>query len=154
MLLLRKSYVLLPLGLAALLVGCVASGGGFLLSASGVGNANFGFCASRVDSTIAGDFEYQDKGAGVRIHGAVTEFTNFGGNSSTFSGTYVSQNSKTPGTGTFSVTVVDNGEGRPPKGDTLSISLIGGPFGGYTNSGAIQGGNIQVDPAPGAVCSS
>lgn len=37
-------------------------------------------------------------------------------------------------------------DGEPGiNGDTVSITLTGGQYNGYTNSGTVQGGNIQVD---------
>jgi hypothetical protein len=46
--------------------------------------------------------------------------------------------------GTFLLHVVDGGEPGTSEGDRFEITLDGGPFAGYSNSGFLQGGNIQV----------
>jgi hypothetical protein len=74
--------------------------------------------------------------------------------SAVFGGTYRPQN-ETPGipdnlqNGEFSVEVFDQGEPSASvgefTGDSFSIELFGGAYGGYTRGGYIEGGNIQVD---------
>jgi hypothetical protein len=39
----------------------------------------------------------------------------------------------------------DLGEPWASNGDMIDITLIGGQYNGYMNTGVIQGGNIQVD---------
>lgn len=46
---------------------------------------------------------------------------------------------------TFSGQITDLGEPGVQAGDLFSIKLETGPFAGYTNSGPLEGGNIQVD---------
>ena len=47
-------------------------------------------------------------------------------------------------TGTFTGYISDLGEPGVRAGDFFSVSLQGGAFGGYTNAGPLQGGNLQV----------
>jgi hypothetical protein len=47
-------------------------------------------------------------------------------------------------TGTFEGYISDLGEPGVRAGDFFSVSLQGGAFGGYTNAGPLQGGNLQV----------
>ena len=42
------------------------------------------------------------------------------------------------------VVVIDTGNNGASKGDTFSIGLSGGAFGGYRNTGPLGGGNITV----------
>jgi hypothetical protein len=69
-----------------------------------------------------------------------------------FEGSYRSQDTtllSEDHTGRFVVVVFDQGEpgvGDPViTGDGFSIELFGPPYGGYTRTGYIEGGNIQVD---------
>jgi hypothetical protein len=111
-----------------------------------------------------GSLQYSDAAAGVRLHGTVDEedvIVRFidsepqngnicnhfhedlleGVTSATIIGEYRPQPKGLPGL--FTLDVTDNGEGGI-EGDTFAISLVGGQYNGYTNSGLIEGGNIQV----------
>ncbi len=46
--------------------------------------------------------------------------------------------------GTFTGYISDLGEPGVQAGDTFSITLQGGAFNGYTNTGPLKGGNLQV----------
>ena len=58
-----------------------------------------------------------------------------------FSGTY--QPKDGGASGSFTVDVVDFGS-PGADGDEILIALAGGQFSGYSNFGALQGGNIVV----------
>jgi len=60
---------------------------------------------------------------------------------------YTSTNTAFPGTGTASVCVIDNGQGSNASEDQLAIVVESGPYGGYENSGSVQG-NISAQTCP------
>lgn len=160
----RRVGVILVLGLsmvACFVQGASVSGGGWGVSRSGNGKANFGLSlkCDEAAQTIKGHFVYNDKDAGspwgtVNIKGDVD--LSFGGNlicaqtpaSTTFGGTYTAQNKacKTLGncTGTFTMTATDTGNHGADKGDSLFISLSGGVYDTYSNGGPVEGGNLTV----------
>lgn len=151
----------LLIGMALLLTGCTkANGGGWIVSATGSGKATFGFNGKCKDTTldgkpaaaISGQVQYKDAPAGVYFHGTINstvqgstcaevsdDFDAPG--SSDFFGAYRPQPSGD--SGTFLLTVTDNGE-PGINGDGIAIQLVDGLYSGYSNSGPIQGGNIQV----------
>ena len=97
------------------------------------GRYNYTQVRDGVELTVKGSLTYEDKGAAVKIKStAITSFL-VTGNVAEFSGTC------NPDC-TFTVRVVDGGE---PPNDTFEITIVG-PFGTYTASGPLQGGNIQV----------
>src|SRR4029078_1965235 len=59
-------------------------------------------------------------------------------------GHYVSTSKSDPGAGTLQLSICDNGEPGPTEGDTICIHVTSGPYAGYSNSGTLQGGNLQV----------
>jgi hypothetical protein len=164
--------VLLAFALVA--AGCHrATGGGWIPSASLDGSkATFGVTAKcAVGSALGpgptfyeGQFEWDDQGAGVRFHadiepeiapaaltgeegGALPEEV-FGGGfgfppmTASPVGDYRPQPPGAPGR--FTLFLTDAGE-PGINGDTVTIFLSGGQYNEYTNTGTIQGGNIQVD---------
>ena len=158
----RSVSTLVVLLCAIALASCAkASGGGWMLSATGSGKATFGFSGKCKDSTVDGvptakitaQLEYNDAPAGVRLHGIVSD-TTFPGEtcaqvqaawdtpgSSTFSGIYRPQSGGEEGR--FFVTLTD--AGNPGlKGDQFSLLLLGGDYDGYSNTAPLGGGNIKV----------
>ncbi|MGR9086085.1 MAG: choice-of-anchor P family protein [Gammaproteobacteria bacterium] len=109
--------------------GGFVTGGGRL--ASGSGFASFGFNARPGQ----GQLQYNDHQTGLKFHGStVTDFY-IHGNCATYSGPATVSGTS----GEYVVTACDNGEpGR--NVDTFSIDLPNG----YSNSGIIDGGNIQL----------
>lgn len=113
--------------------GCFVTGGGWI--ASGQQKATFGFVALRNSGRgVSGNLQLHDQATKAQFHGRVTAVS-CDANSATFSGTL-------DGGGTFSATVIDNGE--PGRDDRFSFSTstgveLSGPLGG----GRPGGGNIQ-----------
>lgn len=169
-----KLAVLL-IALAVTIVGChKVTGGGWIGGVNG-GKATFGFQAQCVEvedggyGQFEGQFQYNDRGAGVRFHGDinanifsypppelglescsdVVEFTNPDAlNEARFQGECTS-----PGgvKGTFAVVVTDNGTPGSLAGDIITVQTPASAFFGepctdngtpYSNSGVIGGGNI------------
>jgi hypothetical protein len=132
-----------------------ATGGGWLSSAEGVGKATFGFnakCRDTVVNTspimkISAQLAYKDAPAGVQLHGVLSQTiagtcAEFSSDSeATFVGTYDPKPSGA--TGTFILTVEDNGE-PGIQGDVFCLQLIDGAYSGYANCRPMGGGNIQV----------
>lgn len=163
----RQGFAAVFVVSALLLSGChLVSGGGWILS-SVDGKATFGFnghCRLEVISdTLAywfyeGQFQYMDKGAGVRFHADIAPFWGVfpegsvvscktaasalgNSNPAILNGTYRQQ----PGGGTGGIFINVTDLGEPGiNGDRLCVSLTGGPYHGYSNCGTIQGGNLQV----------
>lgn len=169
--------VAVMIGMTVAIVGChKVTGGGWVAGLYG-GKANFGFQARCVAGTgdqkefsfYEGQFQFQDRSAGVRFHGDIDPGFTAGWENNCedasvplgpvdealFSGTCVSQ----PGgiVGSFSVQVVDNGSPGSFAGDTIIIDtpstsfFYQGEYSGiacsdngveYHNAGAIGGGNI------------
>jgi hypothetical protein len=46
--------------------------------------------------------------------------------------------------GTFEMVLVDWGQEGPDEGDYLSVTLAGGVYDGYSNSGFVKGGNLSA----------
>ncbi len=112
------------------------TGGGFIKEKGE--RANFGFVAGFKpgEDNQSGQFNYVDKSNDIHLKSI--EITSFDGtkNTRTFSGDATINGQ---GSFTFTVTVTDNGE--PGKNsDSLSIEISNG----YSNSGFIDGGNIQL----------
>jgi len=110
------------------------TGGGWISPSNG--KDTFGFNAGlRGDCELKGHLEYQDHGAGIRV--STSSITSYGGsgNTRTFSG-LASVNGQTV---SYTVTAVDNGD--PGAGvDQFTITLSTG----YTASGTLGGGNIEI----------
>jgi hypothetical protein len=60
-----------------------------------------------------------------------------------FFGSYTSRK----GNGQLSVILHAKGDAFGASADTIEVTLYGGPYDGYHNSGTVQGGNIQWHPA-------
>jgi hypothetical protein len=157
------------------LAGCKASGGGYIPTAEpGVeGKATFGFSANCTNVTdefgdvfayTKGQLQYNDKPADVKFHADLADgglgvvgsttpcedldaiFTDE--DTDVFSGLYRVRGGPKEGEGSVELLVTDAGE-PGINGDKVTISLSafepGGTYDGYTNTGTVQGGNVQVD---------
>jgi hypothetical protein len=124
--------------------------------------------------TGKGQFNFNDSGAGVNFHFDMNETLAFDANgevesdvswtgdlrddafddgflsesdliltSMLFSGPYTSK----AGNGHVSVVLTAKGDSFGSAEDTIEVTLTGGPYDGYHNSGTIQGGNFQWHPA-------
>src|SRR5262249_17557740 len=107
-----------------------------------------------------GQCTYNDHGAGVQFHFDCVEMTNYpapdgsypsgihvgfnadGTAGAEFNGPYTSP----AGNGTVQFTITCIGDDFANTNNTVTVSLSGGPYDGYYNSGTIQGGNIQWHP--------
>jgi len=143
-----------------LLAGCKVTGGGWLDSAvDPAKKATFAVTAECKNgaSVARGQFQYHDHGGPwgpnaltVAAHGVIN--APFEGVCiqppvfpiGVFTGTYEPQPKKLGSGGTFTISVEDGGEPGPSNGDTFFVEFVGGVFDGYSNSGNINGGNIQV----------
>jgi hypothetical protein len=168
----RVSYAGVLVALAiVVLAGCEhATGGGFIPSATDEGKATFGFSTNCDNTTlengelaakVKGQLQYYDREADVKFHASLEPITlevpsdvtdacgfldelaeqEFGEDSAVL--LYRVQGGPNEAEGLVILQVVDNGE-PGINGDEVTITLIGGPYDGYTNSGTIEGGNIQV----------
>lgn len=108
-----------------------------------------------------GQCTYNDHAAGVQFHFDCVEMTNLPADGSFPSGVWVVPNAtltaataavfngpytSPAGNGTVDVTITCIGDQYANTNDTLTVSLTGGPYDGYYNSGTIEGGNIQFHP--------
>ena len=146
---------------ALLTSGCFsATGGGWIPSMTGADKATFGFSArcrtmqqngNPVAELYDGQLEWHD--GPVRFHGKVEPIVlltepglcddvSLPTGLLSFGGTYEPHTGGPAGE--FIVEVNDLGEPGKINGDFISIKLVGGFHGGYTNAGMLQGGNIQV----------
>jgi hypothetical protein len=139
------------------LAGCKASGGGYITSATGEGKATFAFNGKCTDTTdefgnpiadVEGQLQYNDHPADVKIHadlgnqdfvGFCEDFDPF----AAFVGEYRVSGGPKEAEGLVLLEVLDAGE-PGINGDQVAILLDGGRYSGYSNSGTIQGGNVQV----------
>jgi hypothetical protein len=134
--------------------------------------AHFGFNAECVvdfsyygpELESSGNLQFSDNGSwitvdakqyAVRLHGRIRDvrlrdspvdpcaiFKGYDTYYGVFEGKYDAQPKKL-GYGKFIITVSDGGEPGPSEDDYFEIEVVSGPFGGYSNGGYIQGGNIQ-----------
>ena len=118
-------------------MGDFVTGGGWITV--GGAKATFAVDGGLNGSTLWGDLEYHDHGTGLNVHGTgVTGYTVVDNVTRTITG-----NATINGVaGSYTVTVVDNGE--PGTSDTFSIALSNG----YSASGTLGGGNIQLHVKP------
>jgi hypothetical protein len=149
----RRLALVLVIVVALLLAGCnTARGGGWIDSAlTEGGKATFGFKFVCKEGEASGQLQYNDhgdwNGVHVRFHAVVDPTTSICGGAigtGIFTGTYTPQPKKAGPGGVFTVGVVDGGEPGPSSDDLFAIQLTDGVFNGYTNSGSLGGGNIQV----------
>ena len=121
------------------------NGGGWMLSANGVDRATFGIHFDGTHRAARGT--YHDHGTGVRfrfveVDGYVVGPGPEEGDCAVFFATYTSQDKKDSGSGDVLVIACDNGE-PGVNGDSLSVSVLDGPYADYENAGLILGGNFQ-----------
>jgi len=169
----RLSYTGVLVALAIVVfAGCKATGGGYIPTAEpGVeGKATFAFNAKCTNTTdefgnviaeVKGQLQYNDHPADVKIHAdLVNPFPDLLIGSSTpcedfddlltdeqtdvFFGTYRVSGGPKEAEGGVRLQVTDNGE-PGINGDQVAIFLDGGRHSGYSNSGIVEGGNVQVD---------
>lgn len=144
--------------LAIVLTACHYAGGGTVTSATGTGQASFSFdlnCPAG-GTTQTGTLVYTDFPAHVAIRATVTGTTHNGtcwSNSASegsgdFNGTYVSQ--FVGGHGSFSLHVVAGVPSLNSGDATFQLSLYGGPYDGYYNSGPVLSGAIVPLGGPNA----
>ena len=122
-------------------VGDFVTGGGWIIKASG-DRANFGVAGGIKNGGFWGHLTYIDhSSSGFKVQGTgVTSYDVTGPASRRISGT--AEVDGVPGIG-YTVDVTDAGE--PGRDDTFSIRLTNG----YSASGKLAGGNIQLHPKPG-----
>jgi hypothetical protein len=166
--------VLLALSFVVLAGCETATGGGFIPSQpTGADKATFGFtthCKNTtlengdVEAQLKGQFQYYDREADVRFHAFLPPVTEIAPPDETdacaFFDTIVEQEfgedsfvleyrvqggpkEEREELGLVRIHVVDAGE-PGINGDELTIEVLSGPYMGYTNTGFIEGGNIQV----------
>src|SRR2546428_3670529 len=115
--------------------GDFVTGGGWIVPSSGA-RGNFAIAGGIKNNGFWGHLEYQDHGAGLRVHGTgVTAYVATGATMRHIEGT--AEVNGQPGF-TYQVDVADNGE--PGRQDTFAITLSSG----YTAAGSLPGGNIQL----------
>ncbi len=115
---------------------CKVTGGGYIFTDAQQDHGSFTIQVT-VDPSgrIGGKAAYTDPAAGLTFATNLVTTANFNGNTATITGTGTASGVAT----SFSITVQDNGE--PGVGqDTYSIQLSTG----YSRSGVLQGGNIQI----------
>ena len=163
----RIGYVAgVSVALVLLAAGCErATGGGFIRSDTGEGKATFGFNARCETTTLEdgreaavtdGQLQYHDHAANVKFHAELEAFAIIspsppdrceafdpGATTDQFFGGYRAEGGPEEAEGLVILTVRDNGE-PGINGDEVRVDLIGGRYSGYSNSGTIEGGNIQV----------
>lgn len=114
------------------------TGGGFINVDNG--RANFGFVAGFKPGhdTVSGQLNYIDHPIGMHVKS--TSITSYDGDVNTSTRTFTGEATINGQAGfTFTVTVTDNGE--PGRGaDTFRIEISNG----YSGSGVLAGGNIQL----------
>jgi hypothetical protein len=105
-----------------------------------------------------GQFDYNDHGAGVQFHlDIVPDPTLTSADGGPLNGCWVvgagegaycfGPYTSSAGNGEAHVSLTAKGDQYGSAEDTIEVSLTGGPYDGYHNSGTIQGGNIQWHPA-------
>ena len=115
----------------------MVTAGGFITVDGSRGN--FGLNA-RDPSDPSGHVNYVDHGTGLHVRSTdITSYTIVDATTRRIEGTAVLKDGSTV---TFVVIVTDLGE--PGTSDTFSISLSSG----YSASGTLVGGNVQIHPAP------
>jgi hypothetical protein len=140
----RALRVLPAVGLAAIAVaGCKATGGGFINSATGAKAAYFGFTWNSTNQGAVISGSWHDGWVRFKLDGGIV-YESLGPCASS-PGEYVSTSKSNPGTGTIEGMICDYGEPGPTNGDSISVQLNGGPYDGYSDSGTLQGGNLQLN---------
>jgi hypothetical protein len=166
----RASYtgVLVALTIVVL-AGCEqATGGGYIPTADETvegGKATFAFNGKCTNTTlesgevigvVKGQLQYNDHPADVKFHAEFSGTVPSDTDSATpcedletnapieeFAGFYRVSGGPKEAEGGVILQVTDKGE-PGINGDIVEIELIGGLYNGYTNVGAVQGGNVQA----------
>jgi len=146
------------------LAGCEkATGGGTITSDTGEGKATFAFKGKCTNTTlengdvvaeVKGQLQYNDREADVKFHAELggtvrtdtatpCEDIQTNENVEQFLGVYRVSGGPKEGEGLVGLEVLDAGE-PGINGDQVGISLDEGLYDGYTNSGTVEGGNVQV----------
>jgi len=115
---------------------CKVTGGGYIFTDLQQDHGSFSIEVT-VDSSgrIHGKAAYMDQATGLNFRTLLITSANFNGNTATITGTGAANGSETG----FTISVQDNAD--PGAGhDTFSIQLETG----YSKSGTLQGGNIQI----------
>jgi len=138
----RNKTLALLLAVASIfiLAACRLSGSGTIPSATGRGQATFTFTANCPSTgSVTGSMNYVDSRAGVSIHAVVGTGTNC--SYGTIEGTYTPLKGGTGGT--FTLCIAPGGTAYDYTG-FFKISLTGGVYDGYYDSGWVTKGNIVV----------
>jgi hypothetical protein len=153
------------------LAGCQATGGGYIPSTIEGEKATFAFNGKCTNTTMTDEFgnviaevkgqlQYNDRAADVKFHADLVDSfiipgssdpcedaADLGGDSADFTGFYRVSGGPKEAEGVVDLFVRDGGE-PGINGDHVAIFLSafqpGGTYDGYTNSGFVQGGNVQV----------
>jgi len=143
------------------------TGGGWIVSASDPNRkAHFGFifhCENLGDGAVGirGSLQYNDtvtdqngKPQKLSFHGVPNALVIGPGAScelfdaifgdGRYTGDYTPQPQNLGAGGTFDIQIQDLGQKGPSKEDIFTISLSGGVFNGYSNSGTLEGGQITL----------
>jgi len=126
-------------------VGDFVTGGGWITGTPSTARANFAVAGGVKHGELWGHLTYIDHGPrGFKVKGtSVTSYEDIGPTSRRIKGT-----AEVDGVGGTEYTVEVTDAGEPGRDDTFSISLTNG----YTASGKLAGGNIQLhgkpDPCP------
>lgn len=117
------------------LLGDFVTGGGFITGTPSGLRANFGVAGGIKNGALWGHLTYIDHGSGMQVKGtAVTSYQTIDTTTRRITGTATINGVA----GTYDVVVSDKGE--PGTNDTFAITLSNG----YTASGTLVGGNIQL----------
>ncbi len=143
------------------LTGCSGdyNGGGVIPSASGVPGeiATFGFTIHAANdghdcdniTSVTGQLQFNDHGTGMALHAKMTDFAGGYGDANgnytpLFIGDYYIKGKKQ---GSVLVAVIDY---AGSKEDLFFITVLDGPYLGYTNQGVCRKGNITY--VPDSIC--
>jgi predicted small secreted protein len=161
----RPAMLLVAVALSALLLaGCTVNGGGWINSSTGAKKATFGFtwagedCEPAYvgqigivlvcDPTHAKGF-WSDGSVKFRIAegGLTVLFFDFVDACWLGEGTYV-PTGPNPDPGDIEIELCDRGEPGASSQDYVAVELTDGTHDGYSNSGNLQGGNLQASKPP------
>jgi hypothetical protein len=140
----RATILSVVLGVSILLSACVDkfTAGGTLPAGQGSGVANFGLVINLEKERASGTYRDDSAGVTFRIVGIEEDLGIFGCIDATLE--YVSTNPALPGEGEVEIFACDEGEPGKLEGDNFTITVLNGPFVGYSNSGEIRSGNLQA----------
>lgn len=144
--LVRRTGGAIVLGTVAIAVSACSytgGGGGWLPGAHG-GRATIGFMGSCAFTHEGyGSLSYIDRSTDPVVSFEATSGTCSG---TTATATLVGEYRPRPRgeAGTATIVLHDTGDRGPSKGDTVTVTLSGGAFDGYTNTGPLRG-NLDLD---------